>query len=88
MHIAVTGGTGYVGAHIVAELLAAGHDVKLLVEPQWSNDALLAHLRGAGTLELVRGDLRTPTRWPGCSTAVTRCCTAPGWWAPTTAARR
>ncbi len=60
MHIAVTGGTGYVGAHIVAELLAAGHGVKLLVEPQWSNDALLANLRGAGTLELVRGDLRTP----------------------------
>ncbi|CAJ1584366.1 NAD-dependent epimerase/dehydratase family protein [[Mycobacterium] wendilense] len=59
MHIAVTGGTGYVGAHIVAELLAAGHSVRLLVEPQWSNDELLERLRATGTLELLRGDLRT-----------------------------
>lgn len=59
MHIAVTGGTGYVGAHMVAELLTAGHSVKLLVEPHWSNDTLLERLRGAGPVDVVHGDLRT-----------------------------
>ncbi len=33
MHVAVTGGTGYLGAHTVSALLSAGHSVQLLVEP-------------------------------------------------------
>lgn len=59
MRIAVTGGTGYVGAHIVRGLLAAGHQVKLLVEPNWQNETLLAGLNELGSLELLRGDLRS-----------------------------
>ncbi|MDP7734128.1 NAD-dependent epimerase/dehydratase family protein [Mycobacterium paragordonae] len=59
MRIAVTGGTGYVGAHIVSGLLAAGHQVHLLVEPDWSNDMLMHRLNAAGELSLLRGDLRS-----------------------------
>ncbi len=60
MHIAVTGGTGYVGAHIVSGLLAAEHSVTLLVEPHWSNDVLLHKLTSVGSVRVVRGDLRSP----------------------------
>jgi hypothetical protein len=60
MHIAVTGGTGYLGAHIVSGLLAAGHSVNLLVEPGWSNDVLMDTFTSAGTVAVVRGDLRSP----------------------------
>ena len=31
MKVMVTGGTGFVGSHTVAEVVRAGHDVKLLV---------------------------------------------------------
>ncbi len=60
MHIAVTGGTGYLGAHIVRGLLAAGHSVNLLVEPGWSNDVLMDIFTSAGTVAVVRADLRSP----------------------------
>lgn len=60
MHIAVTGGTGYVGAHIVSRLLTAGHSATLLVEPHWSNDVLLHKLASAGSVSVIRGDLRSP----------------------------
>ncbi|QLL05699.1 NAD-dependent epimerase/dehydratase family protein [Mycobacterium vicinigordonae] len=60
MRIAVTGGTGYVGAHMVNGLLAAGQSVRLLVEPGWSNDMLLRRLRASGDLSLLEGDLRAP----------------------------
>ncbi|MDP7701222.1 MULTISPECIES: NAD-dependent epimerase/dehydratase family protein [unclassified Mycobacterium] len=60
MRIAVTGGTGYVGAHIVNALLAAGHGVQLLAEPGWSNDLLLHRLQTVGEVAVVRGDLRSP----------------------------
>jgi nucleoside-diphosphate-sugar epimerase len=58
VHIAVTGGTGYVGAHIVSALLTGGHRVRLLTEPGWSNDALLARLTGLGELSVMAGDVR------------------------------
>ncbi len=59
MHIAVTGGTGYLGAHIVKGLLAAGHSLNLLVEPGWSNDVLMDTFTSSGTVTVVRGDLRS-----------------------------
>ncbi|PQP23167.1 NAD-dependent epimerase/dehydratase family protein [Rhodococcus opacus] len=59
MKIAVTGGTGYVGAHTTLALLAAGHSVRLLVPPAESPDTLLA---AAGDddarIEQVVGDIR------------------------------
>ena len=60
MRIAVTGGTGYVGAHIVNNLLNAGHSVHLLAEPGWSNDLLLHRLQSIGEVSVVRGDLCSP----------------------------
>ena len=60
MHIAVTGGTGYVGAHIVNTLLEAGHRIRLLVEPGWSNAALSDRFSAVGEVTVVRGDLRQP----------------------------
>ncbi|WP_040835069.1 NAD-dependent epimerase/dehydratase family protein [Nocardia brevicatena] len=62
MRIAVTGGTGYLGAHSVAALLADGHDVRLLVAP---NDSVPEALRDAaresiGDIETFAGDIRVP----------------------------
>ena len=53
MHIAVTGGTGYVGAHIVNTLLEAGHRIRLLVEPGWSNAALSDRFSAVGEVTSI-----------------------------------
>ncbi|MDV7087500.1 NAD-dependent epimerase/dehydratase family protein [Rhodococcus opacus] len=59
MKIAVTGGTGYVGAHTTLALLAAGHTVRLLMLPAESPDALLAAAgNDAALIEQVVGDIR------------------------------
>jgi UDP-glucose 4-epimerase len=59
MKIAVTGGTGYVGAHTTLALLAAGHSVRLLVLPAESPDAVLAAAGDdAARIEQVVGDIR------------------------------
>lgn len=60
MRVAVTGGTGYLGAHTVSALLRAGHHVTLLVEPGWSNPALLRRFQAAGSVVTLSGDLRDP----------------------------
>lgn len=58
MRIAMTGGTGYVGAHIVRGLLEAGHEVKLLAAPGCADDPVVAHLAPLGDLAVVDGDIR------------------------------
>ncbi len=58
MQIAVTGGTGYLGAHTVRALLEGGHAVRLMLAPGESCEPLLERLRGSGSLETVRGDVR------------------------------
>ena len=60
MKVAVTGGTGYLGAHVVRGLLTAGHSVSLLAEPGWENPALLGRLSELGTVTVHRGDVREP----------------------------
>ena len=43
MRILVTGGTGFIGTHTVRALLAAGHDVKLLVRDEDKARRLWSH---------------------------------------------
>ncbi|MGV9802051.1 NAD-dependent epimerase/dehydratase family protein [Mycobacterium sp. NPDC003449] len=58
MRIAMTGGTGYVGAHIVNGLLRAGHEVRLLAAPGCGADPVIGHLAAAGALTVTEGDIR------------------------------
>ncbi|OBJ03815.1 dehydrogenase [Mycobacterium alsense] len=64
MQIAVTGGTGYLGAHTVRALLGAGHRVRLLVapdDPAAGGGGLLDRLRPLGPVTVVIGDVRAAT---------------------------
>ncbi|QNI04928.1 NAD-dependent epimerase/dehydratase family protein [Mycobacterium kubicae] len=58
MRIAVTGGTGYLGAHTVRALLHAGHQVRLLVAPEDHCDALVDRFHALGPVTVVVGDVR------------------------------
>lgn len=57
MRIAVTGGTGYLGAHVVRALLQAGHHVTLLVAPG-DRAPVIDRFRAIGTLSVLVGDVR------------------------------
>jgi len=57
MKIFVTGGTGFVGSHIVSALVAAGHDVRLLVRRPEQVPTTFAPHRIAPS-DLVVGDVR------------------------------
>lgn len=54
--IFITGATGFVGRHVVAEAVARGHRVIALVRPALSTGGLDAAL-ATGRLDVVRGDL-------------------------------
>ncbi|MGB2921529.1 MAG: NAD-dependent epimerase/dehydratase family protein [Mycobacterium sp.] len=58
MLISVTGGTGYLGAHTVRALLAAGHQIRLLVGPDAEGAPVLDRLADAGPVDVVSGDIR------------------------------
>lgn len=58
MHIAVTGGTGYLGAHTVRALLEAGHHVKLLAAPN-EPSTVVDRLRTLGFVSVLVGDVRS-----------------------------
>ncbi len=58
MLVCVTGGTGFVGAHSVAEIVRRGHRVRLLVRDKSTVDPALAPLGvPAGAVEVVTGDV-------------------------------
>lgn len=58
MRIAMTGGTGYLGAHTVKRLLESGHHVRLLVAPGCGDEPVIGHLAALGELTVVDGDIR------------------------------
>lgn len=58
MQIAVTGGTGYLGAHSVRALLGAGHAVRLLVAPGCGDEPVIGQLGRLGDVTVLDGDVR------------------------------
>src|ERR1700712_4225291 len=58
--IGVTAGTGYVGAHCVRALLAAGHRIRLLVAPDAHGAPVLSRLAETGEVDVLAGDIRNP----------------------------
>jgi nucleoside-diphosphate-sugar epimerase len=52
MLVTVTGGTGFVGSHSIAAIMAAGHQVRMLVRDKSTVDKALA-----GSVEVVAGDV-------------------------------
>jgi uncharacterized protein YbjT (DUF2867 family) len=69
MRILVTGGSGFVGNWVVAELLARGHQVRALVRPGSEKK-----LRAAAQVEVVSGEVMSPETVAraaaGCEAAV------------------
>ena len=55
--VLVTGGAGFIGSHLVASLVGAGHDVAVLVRPSSSRERLGATL---ATVRLVEGEVADP----------------------------
>jgi dihydroflavonol-4-reductase len=47
--VLVTGGSGFVGSHVILQLLAAGHRVRATVRSMNREDSVRAALKGAGT---------------------------------------
>lgn len=56
MRVLVTGGTGFVGSHVSRQLLAAGHQVRLLVRSPDKAQQLYAEL-ACDALDIVAGDI-------------------------------
>ena len=70
--IFVTGATGFLGRHVVAEAVARGHHVVALVRPSSSTAPLAAAIE-TGRVTLVVGDLGSPdlaTHLEGCDVLV------------------
>ena len=66
--VLVTGGTGFLGTHVIAQLLRSGHEVRTTVRALGREPELRAALTGAGVdgnvdLTLVLADLSDDAGW-------------------------
>ena len=66
MNILVTGGTGFIGRHLVKELISIGSSCRLLIRP--TSDT--SRLNGIEGIELWKGDLTQPQTLAGIAEGV------------------
>ncbi len=73
LRVFITGATGFVGRHVVAEAVGRGHHVVAMVRPASSTSALDA-MQEAGRVSFARGDLATSKglaeELAGCDTVI------------------
>jgi len=67
--VLVTGGSGFIGSHLILQLLAAGHRVRATLRNLQREPEVRALLRGAGAnadddLSFVAADLESDAGWP------------------------
>ena len=57
MRALVTGGAGFIGSHLIDELVDAGYEVKIIDNLSSGDLNLISHQIEAGNVEFVQGDL-------------------------------
>ena len=59
MRALVTGGAGFIGSHLVDELVDAGYQVRIIDNLSSGNLSLITHQIEAGNIEFIEGDITT-----------------------------
>src|SRR5262249_57806660 len=76
--VLVTGGSGFVGSHVVLQLMNAGHNVRTTVRSLKKEESMRTMLRAAGAdagrLSVFSADLTNEAGWPeataGCDCVI------------------